>query len=362
MNTSITKPQHQEPAPLATSSGMAAEQSQAVAKIQAALTIAAARPRDELNAIAKIVKSCQRKGLAEKADWAFKKGNDIITGPSILLATVIATHWCNLKFGFREIGGGDGFTEVEAFAWDLENNTEATRLFKVYNRRYTGKGKAELVSERDIYENMASQAQRRVRACIQQVVPDDVFELALAECQKTLHRADPRSLEEKIQWLIVHFAKLGVSKDMIEGHLGHPLQAAVPNQVTTLGKVYQSIKDGLATREEVFSTPQAQPERMVPKEKKEHGDTEKPNNSAARTTPDTAHGNPGVDRPFNPVEELHGLAMVTWGARANENLKTACVGQGIELDKITDEQASVMIDILSGLAHTVGTPREERGK
>lgn len=238
------------PTTQAISSGMASEQSQAVAKIQAALTIAAARPRDELGAIAKIVKSCQRKKVAEAAQYAYKRGGTLIEGPSIKLAQVVATYWGNIRFGFREIGGDKDYTEVEAFAWDLETNTEATRLFKVYHRRYTGDQKLE--GQRDRYENMASQAQRRVRACIEQVVPDDVFETAVEACNETLRRADPRSLQEKVESMVVAFDKIGVSKEQLEGFLGHALTAVVEAQVITLGKIYKSIVDGVAKREEFF--------------------------------------------------------------------------------------------------------------
>lgn len=414
--------------PAAISTGMASEQALAVAKIQAALTIAKASPRNVIKAQAEITKTCQRKKVAECAEWAFKKGTKVIDGPSIKIAQIIATLWGNIRFGFREVGSGPGYIEIEAFAWDLETNTEATRFFRVANSLYTATGGKELSEARDVYENMASVAQRRVRSCIQQVIPDDIFETALEECHRTLKRDDPRSIDEKIRDMVVAFDALGISQAELEGLLQHPLKGVTDIEIRTLGKVYRSIADGVGTKEEWFKksstlidakakieaaraaapaqeappkppapVPAAAPEqapaaertrkprsdRGVPRKHQEDArkpgeppkdlqptQPEKPDNSWVReatpeeqerffstqeamepdekqnTTSDSPAAEPQTQPPFNPVEELYSLADELWGPRAGGMLLGQCKLHGVDLEHLTPETASKMIDAL----------------
>jgi hypothetical protein len=337
----MTKKQIQkhEPQPQALSTGMAAEQALAVAKVQAALTIAQARPRDQHASTARILEACRRKKLAEKATYAYKRGDTMIQAPSLDLVRVVATHWGNIKFGFREVGAGPDYTEVEAYAWDLETNTEATRLFRVHrSRQYMvdDQKQSNLRSERDRYENMASVAQRRVRACIEQVIPDDIFDQAVDECQKTLKREDPRSREEKIEEMVIAFDKISVTKKQLETYLGHPVRGAVEAQLNSLRRVYQSIRDGLSQREDHFKPETVQTVEPTPdgavtdrKEKPETGDD---SNS---------------DTDSDALNEMYALAEELWGKSAGSQLPKACKKEGIILADIKTNEVSIMIDILN---------------
>ena len=379
------------------STGMASEQALAVAKIQAALTIAKASPRNVIKAQADIAKACQRKKVAEAAEWAFKKGTKVIDGPSIKIAQIIATLWGNIRFGFRELGSGPGYTEIEAFAWDLETNTEATRFFRVANSLYTATGGKELNEARDIYENMASVAQRRVRSCIQQVIPDDIFETAIEECHKTLKREDPRSTDEKIRDMVVAFDALGISQAELEGLLQHPLKGVTDIEIRTLGKVYRSIADGVGTKEEWFKksstivdakaridaekqkaadntttapapTP-AEPQttesadksrkprsdRGVPRKPREEAST--PLTAESKVAPEaqtastdetaTAVAPAAPGEPFDPIKELYSIADRLWGNKAGGMLMGQCKLVGVDITALTHETASTMIDILN---------------
>ena len=79
-----------------------AEQQRAKSEIEAALTIAAARPRDEKLAMDNILISCQRSGLAAKSQYEYARGGTAISGASIVLMEAIAQRYGNLEFGFRE--------------------------------------------------------------------------------------------------------------------------------------------------------------------------------------------------------------------------------------------------------------------
>jgi hypothetical protein len=228
------------------------DQARAIAEVQAAMVVARMNPRDEMRAYQRIVMACKRKSLAEQASYAYPRGGKMVTGPSIRLAEVIAGYWGNITYGLRELNRGKGISEVEAFAWDLETNTRVTRQFQVKHIRDKSDGGKQLTGERDIYELVASMGQRRVRACILEVVPGDIVEGAEEECKKTLQGGNGEPMEDRIRKMVLAFSEFGISKDMIEARLRHKIEATLPAEIVTLQQIYRSLKDGMAKREEFF--------------------------------------------------------------------------------------------------------------
>lgn len=114
----------QPPAPSADGI-LATDQARAVAEVQAALVIAASRPRNELRARDRLLQACQRVNLASGALYQYTRGGTSVSAPSIRLAEAAARAWGNINYGFRELSRRPGESECEAFAWDLETNTKA---------------------------------------------------------------------------------------------------------------------------------------------------------------------------------------------------------------------------------------------
>lgn len=227
------------------------EQSRAVAEVQASMVLARANPRNEQVAEYKIMNSCKRKSLAECASYSFRRGGEIVTGASIRLAEEIARHWGNMQYGFREVGRTEESSEVEAFAHDLETNVRVTRQFQVKHWRDTKSGGKKITEERDKYELIANMAQRRVRACLLELVPGDIVEAAEEACKATLIGSigDPTV---KAKEIVAAFAPLGVTAEMIEGYLQRKLSSIVPADIVTLQRIFRSIKDGVAAVDEFF--------------------------------------------------------------------------------------------------------------
>ena len=245
----------QPPAPAA-DGVLASDQARAVAEVQAALVIAAGRPRNEFKARERLLQACQRVSLARTALYNYPRGGTSVTGPSIRLAEASARVWGNMTYGFRELSRRDGASECEAFAWDLESNTKAVRQFSVKHWRDTKSGGYALKEERDIYEFIANQAQRRVRAAILEIIPGDIIEDAVEECEKTL-RADVGDLGESVKNMLARFNAFGVSKEAIEKRLGHRIDAIQPAQIINLGKIYRSLKDGMSEPKDWFDLEEA---------------------------------------------------------------------------------------------------------
>lgn len=215
-----------------------------IAEVQAAVILAKKFPRDQIQAMDKILVACQRPSLAESAIYSYSRGGTEITGPSIRLAEAIAQNWQNIQFGVRELEQRNGESTVEAYAWDLESNTRQSKVFQVAHKRHTKKGSYMLEDPRDIYETVANNAARRLRACILGVVPGDVVEAAVGQCEQTLKsKADTSA--EAVKKMVEAFGKYGVSKEQIEKRIQRRLDSITPAQVISLRKVYNSLKDGM---------------------------------------------------------------------------------------------------------------------
>jgi len=228
------------------------EGQRAIAEVQAAILLAKRFPRDQVAATDRILQACCRPSLAESAVYTYTRGGQEVTGPSIRLAEALAQAWGNLQFGVRELAQGHGKSTVEAFAWDVETNTRQVKVFEVPHYRDTKNGRKALTDSRDIYEMVANQGARRLRACILGVIPGDVVDAAVAQCDATL-RTNVDVTPEGIKALLEAFAAFGVHQDAIARKLGHKVDSMVPAELVRLRKVYRAIKDGYTSVESEFS-------------------------------------------------------------------------------------------------------------
>jgi hypothetical protein len=227
------------------------ESSRAIQEVQAALIIAKRFPRDERQAIDRILNSCSRQTLAETALYTYSRGGTDITGPSIRLAEALAQNWGNIQFGIRELEQSNGESTVEAFAWDVETNTRQTKVFQVRHERHTRNGVKELSDPRDVYELVANQGARRLRACILGILPGDVVEQAVSQCETTLTAKADTSPEAQKK-ILNSFEGFGITKGQIETLIQRRIDAITPALVVRLRKIYESLKDGIGKPEDWF--------------------------------------------------------------------------------------------------------------
>ena len=222
-----------------------------VTEVQAGMVIAKRFPRDAHRAMEGILQACCRPALAEGAVYQYARGGTDITGPSIRLAEVLAQGWGNFDFGIRELEQRAGESTVEAFAWDLETNTRQRKVFQVPHTRHTKSGTYRLTDPRDIYEMVANQGARRLRACILGVIPGDVQEAALRQCELTM--AAHASVDaESVGRMVAAFAELGVSREQIEARIQRKAEAMTSALMVNLRKIYASLRDGMSAPEEWF--------------------------------------------------------------------------------------------------------------
>jgi len=227
------------------------EQQRAIAEVQGAIVLAKKFPRDPIKAMDKILTACQRPGLAEQALYSYSKGGTEITGESIRLAEAIIQNWGNAQFGIRELEQRNGESTVEAFAWDVETNVRQVKTFQVKHIRHTKKGSYNLEDPREIYEMTANQGARRLRACILGIIPGDVREAAVTQCEQTL-KAKADTSPEALKKLLDAFEPFGVTKDQIEKRIQRRLDTITPAQLIQLRKIYNSLKDAMSTPADWF--------------------------------------------------------------------------------------------------------------
>ena len=222
-----------------------------MAETLASVQMAKAFPRDIVAARDRILNACTRQKLAETACYTYNRGGTDVTGPSIRLAEMLAQNWGNMSFGIRELEQRNGESTCEAFAWDMETNARQVKVFQVPHIRHTRQGDKVLTDPRDIYELIANNGARRLRACILGIVPGDIVEEAVAACDETM-ATKFEVTPERLKAMLAKFEELGVTKEQIEARVQCHLEAIKPAQLANLGKIYNSVHDGMSKAEDWF--------------------------------------------------------------------------------------------------------------
>ena len=213
-------------------------------EVQAAMVVAKRFPRNPVDSTNRILEACTRRTLAESAMYSYPRGGQEVTGPSIRLAECVAQNWGNIDFGYIELEQKNNESQVMAYAWDLETNTRQSKVFTVPHRRETKNGAKPLTDSRDIYELIANQAARRVRSCILAVIPGDVIEAAIKQCEVTLTGGSV-PLPDRIKAMVDKYAEIEITAEQLAGFIGKKVDAFTAQDIVRLGKIYRSIKDGV---------------------------------------------------------------------------------------------------------------------
>lgn len=108
-----------------------------------------------------------------------------------------------------------------------------------------------LTDPRDIYELVANNGARRVRACILGVVPGDIVELAVRRCEATTTAKADLS-PEGINKVVEAFGKYGICKLQIEKRIQRSMDSISAGQICQLRKIIASIKDGMSKATDWF--------------------------------------------------------------------------------------------------------------
>lgn len=232
---------------------VAIEASRAIAEAQGKLVIAKRFPRDEVQAYSKMMEACRRPAMAEKAFYSFPRGGQSVEGPTIRFAEELARCWGNIDYGIKELSQDEGKSEMQAYAWDLETNAQSVQNFTNPHQREQGKRMVALTSQRDIYENNANMATRRLRSRILAILPSWFVDSAIAECKRTLAGNNEIPLTDRVKKMVVAFSRLGVTQEQLEHRLKRRVDTMSTEDFVEYTGIYNAIKNGESKASAWFS-------------------------------------------------------------------------------------------------------------
>lgn len=337
MSDMVTHDGDEIAAPASKAAGVEVASAGAIASIQAQATLAKRFPRDETAAHTAIIRACKRVGLAEVAQYAFPRGDSTVTGPSIRLAEALALSWGNILFGWSEVEQRRGQSTICGWAWDLQTNVRRDLTCIVRHERHTKTRTYALTDPRDIYEMCANQAQRRVRSSILAIIPGDIIEAALEQCDKTLKDAGKGvSILDRVRKIAASFDDYGVTLPMIEKRLGHTINTITETEIVGLRKIYNSIKDNMADPFSFFDRGDAPPpETGVPGK----GAAGLKQTLTRDQPPPPASGPPITDATKDAIENLlENAPAETWMLALN-----SVKPQSVLVDKMTEDEGQRIV-------------------
>ena len=255
---------------------------------------------------------------------------------------------------------------------DLENNISIPTTIvveKTVERKFLKKGEAAIstrintegkpVHLREATADEVTQAQnslisKAMRNGILRLLPGDIQ----AECRDRILQIrhgdiakDPKGFQRRVS---DGFAQHGVQPSDLDKYLGHSLESSSQAELGALRDLWKELDNGATTWADVMRAVadergETPPDEEPPKKgltkltEKLKAKTEKPEPEPEPepvTVPDGA---------FNPVAELREFALEAWGEQYEIPLRRSCQNKGYELDTLTDEQASEMLDMLTEL-------------
>lgn len=230
------------------SQGSLIEQTRAAAEVAAAVRVALEFPRDVGQAINNMRQSMGSLVVAERAFYEVPNRG---AGGSIHLARELARVWRNLDYGVRELRRDDeaGESEMQAWAWDQENNVRSSRSFVVPHARDTKAGRKRLNDLGDIYLNNQNIGARAVRETIFSILPDWFIEDAKSLARLTIKNGDGKPVIERARQALAWFATQKVTQKQLESHVGKALAAWTEDDLADLTRVKLSIGEGIAVTE-----------------------------------------------------------------------------------------------------------------
>ena len=252
---------------------VAVEASRAITEAQGKLLLAKQFPRSYTTCYANAIEACQRKSFAEKAFFSYPRGGQTVTGVTIRFAEEMARCYTNVDYGIKELSHEEGKSEMQAYCWDLETNTISSQNFTVEHIREANGRSTKLTSQRDIYERTANDGARRLRSRILAILPPDLVEDCINECKKTLAGKNDIPLIDKVKNMVTAFAKLGVTKEMLETRLKHTIETVNADELTEYIGIYNGLKQKETTISDWFEQPKtaSQLTELLEQEEKEKG-------------------------------------------------------------------------------------------
>lgn len=263
--------------------GMTAEIMRGVQEVTARVYSAKMCPRDIAAASLTAIKECKNIALAEVALYSYPRGGQTVTGPSIRLIETIAAAYGNIEFGVKEVERRKGESTMHAYAWDYQTNVRRPIDWIQPHTIDTKKGPKPLHDDRDIYSQIMNMGARRMRKTLEDLLPKSLIDACVAECGRTLEGNG--DLEGRKKRMLEAFSKeFKVTEEQIRKRVGgKEVRAMSAIELVELGKIYNSIRDGMGKVDDYFETPH-DPKKIM-RERDAAGKAENAAQAAAPASP-----------------------------------------------------------------------------
>lgn len=237
---------------------VAVEQARAVAQVAAQVQVAQRFPRDMARVLAELEEACESYELAEVSFWALPNRGQ---GLSVHLARELAVIWGNVDYGVHELRRDDerGLSEVQAFCWDMERNSRATRTFQVPHMIMapapgdrSRKVRQPIIDLQDVYRNNQNVGARAMRECVFATLPRKIVRTAEQRLRETLRKGPGVPLEDRVQQALGWARRVRLTQTQLEARVGKPVARWTAEDVAALEVVAASIGRGETTTAEQF--------------------------------------------------------------------------------------------------------------
>jgi hypothetical protein len=221
------------------------------------------RPRDIDDFRVRLLKHCDRKGFAMKAEYAKPVGGQSIRGPSIRFVETALQEYGNANPAAVVVYDDDNkrtmrvtMTEYERnVTWDLDVTVEKfverknPKDGEIVGQRQNSRG--EIVyrvraTEDDLNNKLMSAVSKASRTLGLRILPADIVEEAMDVCRETRAKADKENPDAARHQIVDAFAQLSVTPANLTEYMGTPIGQASPVDIDELRVVYTSIRDGEA--------------------------------------------------------------------------------------------------------------------
>jgi hypothetical protein len=241
---------------------VAVEQARAVAQVAAQVQVAQRFPRDLDRVRVELADACRSYELAAVAFWSLPNRGQ---GLSVHLARELAVIWGNVDYGVHELRRDDEahVSEVQAFCWDMQRNSKATRTFQVphaitiTDKRTRVQSRQAIIDLQDIYRNNQNAGARAMRECVFATLPRWLVDTAERLLRDTKRQGPGTPIEERRTVIVDGAKRFGITRAQLEQRVGKPVAAWTHEDVSDLEVVAQSIARGETTAAEQFDPAEA---------------------------------------------------------------------------------------------------------
>lgn len=206
-------------------------------------------PRDLPTVLRRIRESAtEDSSVAQECFYALPRNGETIEGLSVRMAEIMAGAWGNLRVQTRIIGNDGKTITAQGICHDLETNTAVS--VEVKRSILDKKGNTYTETMQVTTGNAASAI--AFRNAVLKIIPKAVTNKTIDEV-KNVAIGKAKDLKTRREGCIASFEAKGISKDVLLNYLEIERVEDIDSEMLfDLVGLYNSIKEGMVTAEEIF--------------------------------------------------------------------------------------------------------------